>query len=92
MLKVFAVRDVKADAFGNLITVPTKGLATRAFADACADSRSPMAQYPEDYTMYEIGVYDPNSGTIKGHALPELVMTAVEAIASGKKVAAEVAA
>lgn len=90
MLKVFAVRDVKADAFGNLICVPTKGLAVRAFADACADARSPLAQYPEDHSLYEVAEYDPNSGTIKGHPLPVLVVSATEVIAQAKKPAQEV--
>ena len=80
MLKVYAVRDVKADAYGNLICVSTAGLATRAFADACADSRSPMAQYPEDYSLYELGTFDPSSGQILGHRLPSLVVSAVSII------------
>lgn len=80
MLKVFAVRDVKADAYGNLICVQTSGLALRAFADACADSRSPMAQYPEDYSMYELGTFDPSTGVISGHRLPVLVATASSVI------------
>nr|QJB19048.1 MAG: nonstructural protein [Microvirus sp.] len=92
MLKVFAVRDVKADAFGNLICVPTKGLAVRAFADACADARSPMAMYPEDHSLYEVGEYDPNSGTIKGHALPQLVISASEVLSQSKKSIQEVPA
>lgn len=97
MLKVFAVRDVKADAFGNLMCVPTVGLATRAFSDACANPQSPMAAYPEDYTMYELGEYDPNTGNVKGHILPKLVMSASEALSLRrvvdlKKSADEVAA
>lgn len=87
MLKVFAVRDVKADAFGNPICVQTKGLAVRAFSDACADPRSPMAQYPEDYMLYEIGKYDPATGLLSGISVPELVATASEIIASRKPVA-----
>lgn len=80
MLKVFAVRDVKADAYGNLICVPTVGLATRAFSDACADARSPMAQYPADYSLYELGSFDPASGTIAGLPTPKYVCSAHEII------------
>lgn len=84
MLKVFAVRDVKADAFGNLMCVPTVGLAKRAFLDACQDQRSPMAQYPEDYSLFELGEYDPSCGEVRGHKLPSLICTASETIASAR--------
>lgn len=84
MLKIYAVRDVKADAYGTLICCPTKGLALRAFADACADPRSPMAQYPSDYTLYELGTFDPASGSVTGHKVPEYVASAVETIAKSK--------
>ncbi|WNK12978.1 MAG: nonstructural protein [Microvirus sp.] len=86
MLKIFAVRDVKAEAYGALICVMTKGLASRAFVDACSDSRSPMAQYPSDYSLYELGEFDPNSGAVSGHKLPVYIMSATEALASVPKV------
>lgn len=85
MLKVFAVRDVKADAFGSLICVSTQGLATRSFLDACLNPQSPMAQYPEDYSLYELGEYDPNSGSVIGHKLPVLICTASELLARSKR-------
>lgn len=79
MLKVFAVRDVKADAYGALICVPTQGLAMRAFIEAAADPRGPIAQYPTDYSLYELGTFDPNSGTLIGHKTPIFVSSAIEA-------------
>jgi len=80
MLKLFAVYDDKAAAFGAVMCLPTNGLALRAFADACADARSPMAQYPMDYKLMELGEYDPNSGSIKGLPLPLLVATASQVL------------
>lgn len=85
MQKVFAVRDVKADAFQNLIVCPTRGLATRAFVNAVVDPSSPMGQCPEDYMLYELGTYEPNSGKLEGHAVPFLIMSATEAIQSAKR-------
>lgn len=80
MLKVFAVFDVKAAAYGNLICVSTRGLALRAFADACADQRGPLAQYPEDYAMYELGEYEPNAGSLVGHKNPIHVASASQVV------------
>jgi len=88
MMRLFAVRDVKADSFGAPISVATEGLARRSFSDACKDPRSELAKYPEDYMLYELGTYEPNAGAITPHKLPKLVMTAIEAV----KVAAVVPA
>lgn len=76
MMKLFAVRDVKADAFGAPQTISTRGLALRGFADACADSRSEFAKYPDDYSLYEVGTYDPNTGMVSAHRLPDFVASA----------------
>lgn len=76
MMKLYAVRDVKADSFGSPMSIATKGLALRGFADACADERSELAKYPDDYMLYELGTYDPNSGTVASHSVPEFVVSA----------------
>lgn len=89
MLKIFSVRDVKADAYGNLICCPTAGLATRAFADACASPQSPMAQYPSDYSMYELGSFDPSSGVVVGLPVPKFIASATEMIKELKRVRLE---
>lgn len=84
-LKVYALRDVKADAFGPLMTVETKGLALRALADAVQNPQSRISQYPEDFMLYELGEYDPNSGELVPHRVPELVATVQAVIDSMKK-------
>lgn len=76
MMKLFAVRDVKSDSFTAPFSVVTRGIALRAFSDACADERSDFAKYPEDYTLYEIGSYDPNSGMVTALPLPLIVASA----------------
>lgn len=85
MMKLFAVRDVKADAFGSPIAAPTRGLALRSFSDACANERSEFCRYPDDYMLYELGDYDPNSGEIRCHKLPSLVATARSVVSTIKE-------
>lgn len=82
MLKAFAVYDVKAASFGNPMFVATRGVASRLFTEACADARSPMSKYPADYTLFEIGEYDPNSGILTGYKTTKHVLTAAAALAS----------
>ncbi len=69
MLKVFAVHDVKAASYGNPLFMTTSGLAMRMFMDVCADPKSPMHQHPADYSLHELGTFDPNSGVIEGHEI-----------------------
>lgn len=76
MNKLFAVRDVKGDSFGPVITLETRGIALRSFADACSDPKSDFARYPEDYMLYEIGEYDRSTATVKSYPVPQLVVTA----------------
>lgn len=79
-MKLFAVRDLKADSFGAPISVATKGLALRSFQDVCLDARSEIAKYPEDYSLFELGDYDPNSGVIVSHQAPKHIVSAVSVI------------
>jgi len=78
MLKVFAVFDIKAESHGNLITLPAVGLATRTFSDAINAPNSPLGDNPEDYSLYELGTYDPVSGRMMGLERPKFIAHAVE--------------
>lgn len=60
-LKVFAVRDVKSQAFLQPFYSPSVGSALRAFGDAVNDKSCPFNKHPEDYVLYEIGSYDDGS-------------------------------
>ena len=85
MQRVFAVRDVKADAFETLIVLPTRGLALRGFVNAAAQPDSPLNKYPADFMLYELGEYDPNTGSINGHSTPIFISSATEALASAQR-------
>lgn len=64
LLKVFAVRDMKAEAFLQPFFSPTVGAAMRAFGDACEKPESPFHAHPVDYILYEIGSYEDSDGLI----------------------------
>lgn len=80
MMKLFAVRDVKADAFGSPMSIATKGLALRSFGDACVAPNSELCRFPDDYMLYELGEYDPNSGQITSHRLPVFIISASDIV------------
>lgn len=80
MLKVFAIRDVKADAFEDVLMVcPTPGIAKRAFVDAVAQRGSRLSRYAEDFSLLEVGEFDASCGKITGHPVPVHTMSAVDA-------------
>lgn len=86
MMKLFAVRDVKADAFGAPMSIATKGLAIRSFTDACADRKSDLNRFSDDYSLYELGSYDPNSGLIVTNPMPVFIISASEVLSSAKTI------
>lgn len=87
MDKVFAVFDVKAAAFGSLVVCPTNGLALRMFAEVCANRESPMWKYPADYSLYELGTYDPATGKLVALPQPSVLCTASAVVAQLKAAA-----
>lgn len=77
-LKVFAVRDMKAEAFLQPFFSPTSGAALRAFGDACDKTDSPFHAHPSDYILFEIGTYDDATGLLTHLAPPKLLSSAVD--------------
>lgn len=80
MMRLFAVRDVKSESFGAPFSIATVGLALRGFSDACTSGKSDLSKYPADYMLYELGTYEPNTGTIVCHNVPVFVASATEMI------------
>lgn len=84
MMKLFAVRDVKSESYGAPLSIVNTAMALRGFTDACCAPGSELAKYPNDYMLYELGTWEPNSGEIVGHKHPIFVKSASEAIAAAK--------
>ena len=77
-LLAFAVFDSKSEVYGTPIFFATKGLATRAFEDQCNKPDSPIAQHPADYTLFCIGDFEPDTGTLTPLPSPSSLGTGVE--------------
>lgn len=65
MIKMYAVHDIKAEAYLQPFFMKTRGLAIRAYSNTVNDEKSEFWKHPEDYTLFEIGEYDENTGLIK---------------------------
>lgn len=60
-LQVFAVRDAKAQTFGNPFCFPTAGVALRSLASEVnkGGPDSMIAQHPDDFEIFHLGEFDP---------------------------------
>jgi hypothetical protein len=59
MLKILAIRDIKADVYGNPIFAQSVGGAIRSFGDeANKNDGNPIALHPDDFELYLLGEFD----------------------------------
>lgn len=79
---ICAVRDAKAEVFGQPIFVRSTGLAIRSFTQAC-NGDSPDNQFKhhsEDFALWELGTFDEESGKLESLEIPKLLITAQQVI------------
>lgn len=61
-LKIYSVYDAKLEAYMQPFFMQTRGQALRAFTDTCNDTNTQFSKHPEDFTLFELGEYDDESG------------------------------
>lgn len=72
MLKsIFSVYDVKAKTFSTPFFSVNRQTALRDFHRATNDPQSDLHNFPEDYTLHDLGTFDDQSGSIACHPMPE---------------------
>lgn len=97
MKRLYAVYDVKAEAYGPLMAVKADAVAVREFGNLVLDPQSMVGKYPDDYELHELGsLYDdsehPDDRRRVFGMLPRVVMTArnfLAAQASGPQAVAD---
>lgn len=65
--KLYSVYDSVAETWGKPFPMKNKGEAIRGFAQAVNDQQTQLNQHPEDYTLFEIGEWDDDSGVVYMH-------------------------
>lgn len=69
---VCAIRDIKADIFGQPFFQASIGMAQRSFTDS-VNSQEPnnlLAKHPEDFELFHLGTYDDQQAVFKLHDRP----------------------
>ena len=64
-MRIYTVRDSKAQGYLQPFFMPNVSVAIRALKDCLADSGHQFAKHPEDYDLYCIGFFDDLTGIIE---------------------------
>lgn len=75
-LAVFSIKDVKAEAFLHPFFTHNAATAEREFRRALKDPAAKFVHNPEDFSLYQIGLWNDEVGVIVASEVPELVITA----------------
>lgn len=77
--KMFSLYDSAVKAFATPIFLRSRGEAIRSFQAAVnGDGDSNIAKWPDQYTLFETGTYDDESGVVEMLAAHESLGTALQ--------------
>lgn len=68
--KLFSVYDSKVGGYSQPIFQPNTATAIRSFTGAVNEQGSDLNRWPSDYTLFELGEFDSEKGTIKPALTP----------------------
>lgn len=78
--KIYTVYDSKVEAYLQPFFLRANGEALRAFVELANDKSKSVGQNPEDFTLFEIGVYDDTSAQFETLVTPVSLGKAIEFI------------
>lgn len=74
--KIYVIKDQKA-GFMNPFLQPNELVAIRNFSQTCKDESTNLAKYPEDYSLWEIGEFNHDTGEIVGYKKLQKLASAI---------------
>lgn len=75
-MKIFALNDSKLGEFGQPFFFQASGQAVRFLQDLVRDNKTSISQHPEDFRLYLLGTYHPNTGLFESLTAPEYLAKA----------------
>lgn len=76
MTQLFTVYDSKAERFLKPFESETIATALRAFTELVNMSDHQFNRFPEDYTLYCIAQFDPETGKVDSYGTPQSIALA----------------
>lgn len=77
-MKIFSIKDSKAEAYLLPIFAPTIGVAIRMFQKATNDPTTDFHNYAGDYTLFEIGKWDELTGRIESNEVNKNIINGID--------------
>jgi len=74
--EIFTVFDAAADRFLEPFFSVNAETAMRGFREICSREGHQFNKFPEDYSLFRVGFYDPKTGVISGCTPVKLVNAA----------------
>lgn len=84
-LVIYAVYDKAVGAYMRPFPMQSDGQATRHFQDEAIRADSPIANHPEDFSIFRVGMFDDQKGELT-YEEPTCLARAHELIALARKV------
>lgn len=78
MMMLFVVKDSKAGIFTRPFFLPSIGAACRFVSDLVVDRESPLHAHPSDYSLWELGSFEEQTGVLVSHPSPKFILEAQE--------------
>lgn len=78
MQKLYVIYDSKSETYSAPTANPARGQAIRAFSDGVNGGQGVLADHPGDFTMFEIGTFDPQTGEINLYEAKETVANGLD--------------
>ena len=64
---IYAVYDVKCEAYMTPFFIGSDAQAIRSFKDAIENPELPFGKHPEDFTLFQIGHFNDHDGEVVGN-------------------------
>ena len=84
MKKAFSVYDSKAGFYMAPFFFQSTAEGIRAFFDAANDPQTAISKHPEDYTLFELGAFDDQTGVFTQHEVIIPLGCAAEFVVRGQ--------
>lgn len=81
-LRAYAIYDGKAAAFNTPFFMATDALAIRAAQDTVRDKTTIFSRHPDDFVLYQVGVFNDQTGELLGYSPAIHVVAFAELVAS----------
>lgn len=80
--KVYSVYDSKSEGYLQPFYVKSRGEAIRGFTEIANDNNSSIGKWPADYTLFELGSFDTDTGKFDTLHTPLSCGVAIEFVKS----------